>query len=298
VTTRRLPEHGTRTRYTRYRCKCELCVAAERAYKRDYRERNRARIRAYAREHYQQYRRYYKHKSPFVPRGEVLPHVERLLAAGMTMSDIARAAGLSHDAVRRVVRGEGRWVRSSTRDALLRAKPTPRIVPALGARRRLRALAALGWATDAVAAEAGFSHHTAARILSGRVERIAATTHEAVCGAYDRLSMRLGPSRRAANAARRKGWAPPLAWDDERLDDPEATADLGAQPDRGVDFDDLVLLIEAGGTWEQLERRLGVTVRTIEKRLVRHGRGDLISRLHEQSGDASFWSLRDRGRAA
>jgi hypothetical protein len=51
-------------------------------------------------------------------------------------------------------------------------------------------------------------------------------THEAVAAAYDALSMKLPPdtgiSRQVRAHAERRGWAPPLAWDDDTIDDPDA----------------------------------------------------------------------------
>jgi hypothetical protein len=38
---------------------------------------------------------------------------------------------------------------------------------------------------------------------------------------YDRMSMTPGTSAYARNRAERQGWLPPLAWDDEMIEDPD-----------------------------------------------------------------------------
>lgn len=97
----------------------------------------------------------------------------------------------------------------------------PRMVDPTGTRRRLQALAAIGWSPHLLARELGFTATNAVRHLmrTGR-GKINTRTAEAVRHLYDRLSMTPGPSTRARNHARRAGWAPPLAWDDHDLDNP------------------------------------------------------------------------------
>lgn len=43
-----------------------------------------------------------------------------------------------------------------------------------------------------------------------------------VCEVYDRLSMTPGPSAHTAGWAAKRGYAPPLAWDEDSIDDPAA----------------------------------------------------------------------------
>jgi hypothetical protein len=54
---------------------------------------------------------------------------------------------------------------------------------------------------------------------SSRVHR---GTAGQVARVYDELAMTPGPSTRARDAAARRGWVPPLAWDDDEIDDPQA----------------------------------------------------------------------------
>lgn len=100
----------------------------------------------------------------------------------------------------------------------------PRKVPALGARRRVQALAAIGWTfgelgarlTPPVTSEAIgklLKHDVTYRDKAEQIARL-----------YDELwdQPRAGTqgAARSRNRALRDGWLPPMAWDDDRLDDP------------------------------------------------------------------------------
>jgi hypothetical protein len=93
----------------------------------------------------------------------------------------------------------------------------PLLVDATGTRRRLQALAAIGWPPRALAERLGIQPDN---IL--RRHRVRVGTARLVAAVYDQLSMTPGPDTRSAAAARRRGWAPPLAWDDDSIDDPAA----------------------------------------------------------------------------
>ena len=94
------------------------------------------------------------------------------------------------------------------------------MVEATGTRRRLRALVAMGWSFGHIGARLGESQPTVHRWTVR--ERLFASTAEKVRAVYDELSMTPGPSNRARLDARRKGWAVPLAWSDEDIDNPLA----------------------------------------------------------------------------
>jgi hypothetical protein len=106
---------------------------------------------------------------------------------------------------------------------------------AVGAQRRLRALAARSWSPQAIEKE---TRIPAPLISSALYSRDDITQHfaQTVADAYDRLWNRDPPNptpedREACQAtalrAARSGWAPPLAWDDDQIDLP------GARPERG-----------------------------------------------------------------
>lgn len=95
--------------------------------------------------------------------------------------------------------------------------------PIVGTQRRLRALACLGWSWTSLAAEVGVSESVIRRLSRAQYSTVNAATADRVAALYERLSMTRGPSSRAATHAARNGFAPPLAWDDTDLDDPDAT---------------------------------------------------------------------------
>jgi transcriptional regulator with XRE-family HTH domain len=95
-----------------------------------------------------------------------------------------------------------------------------RLVDSCGVRRRLDALAAIGWSRSDLAAELGCDRSNVQRMV--RSPRSTTETVAVVRALYDRLSMTPGPSRKARSHAAGRGWAPPLAWDDRAIDDPAA----------------------------------------------------------------------------
>lgn len=109
--------------------------------------------------------------------------------------------------------------RAALRYKALRARLGHRRVDALGTRRRLQALAALGWPFRVVSVELGWEPTMAQKLT--KVDRVWADTAADVRVVYDRLSMTPGPSEQTRRRAARAGWLPPLAWDDDRLDDPD-----------------------------------------------------------------------------
>jgi hypothetical protein len=122
-----------------------------------------------------------------------------------------------------------------------------RKVPIIGARRRVEALQALGWALEDLSRHMGMSrawlHVTINANKSGLIYR---RNHDRIAALYDELSMTLPPESRCIvrqrNAARRKGLYPPLAWDDGSIDDPAARPRRGSsRPARKSDVDPVVV---------------------------------------------------------
>jgi hypothetical protein len=118
-------------------------------------------------------------------------------------------------------------------------KPAP---SGVGVRRRLQALAARSWSPEAIERETGIPAQLISRELDGR-DDLAPNLASAVAAAYDRLWDRDPPTetradREAASAtaarAARGGWAPPMAWDDDRIDLPGARPERGWRPGRGI----------------------------------------------------------------
>lgn len=99
------------------------------------------------------------------------------------------------------------------------------LVGGCGTRRRLQALAALGWSATQLAGQLGCSTTEVSRWRSARMVSVEHAL--TVRAAYDALAMTPGPSRQARRWALERGWSPPLAWDEGNIDDPTARPDLG-----------------------------------------------------------------------
>ena len=180
----------------------------------------------------------------------------------------------------------------------------PRKVPAVGTIRRLQALVATGWSQSAIAARAGVTFQAINYLIRKDVEAsIYRSTADQVTALYEQMwrgpgtpkdRWDAGGQRLARKFAEGRGWAPPLAWDDETIDDPAATPSgglVGGWKDKaGALIDDLTELLEQGVSPIETARRLGYTrVESLARRLERNGRGDLA---------APFWAEAARERRA
>lgn len=218
-------------------------------------------------------------------------HVADLLDLGLTKEAIARVAGVAPGHVARVLADpDKKLIDRRVEAALLRVThhphPAQAVCLAIGARRRAQALAAMGWSISWQAEQLG------KRVTNYSTElrhvRISYPTWVAVKDLYDRHSMTHGPFPVAAKRAHTAGWAPPLAWDDETIDDPRVEADLGdtgprrsGRPTEHVVEDiEFLLGLEPLATAEQLARRLGYRDRSaVQNVLIRAERRDLLDVL-------------------
>lgn len=168
----------------------------------------------------------------------------------------------------------GRWYYNMRE--MRRARLGPLLLDATGTQRRLLALYRMGWDWRQIGDRLGMDNRNVATLATVR-RQVTARRARQVAIVYDELSMTPGPSTRAVRHAERMGWPPPLAWDDDTIDDPDATPDLGA-----VDNDwlpDLVWLIRDGCSWDEITRRLHRSREAIETHCVRHGCTDLLAPL-------------------
>lgn len=118
-------------------------------------------------------------------------------------------------------------------------------VDSTGTVRRIRALMAIGWrycdidtAAGHPSARASWAHNVVTQ------DKVHIDTAEKVAAVYERLCMTPGPSSRVRNLAARRGWPPPLAWDDIETD-PEPLAD----GDTGQTVDPVVVERITHGDW-------------------------------------------------
>lgn len=96
----------------------------------------------------------------------------------------------------------------------------PLLIDPTGTRRRLHALVRMGWTFEHLAARLGV---TGAAVRGWTYNTLVRRdTAARVAAVYDELWGQRGPSVKTAERAKTKGWLPPLAWDDETIDDPAA----------------------------------------------------------------------------
>lgn len=234
--------HGTRTCYILDRCRCLPCSTANAAA-----ELQRNRQKAYGR--YDKY----------VDADPVRAHVRALSARGMGWKRVAEVAGISNGAMwkllygrrrpdgalhltRRMVRAHGERILAVQLDLAPHA-----VIPgdqAIGTHRRLQSLVALGWSQSKLGERLGIEPHNMTRVVASGFG-VQARTARAVAALYEELSMTLPSAEthrekisvaRSRRMARERGWLPPLALDDDRLDDVDYNPLAEThQADAGVD---------------------------------------------------------------
>lgn len=215
----------------------------------------------------------------------VVAHLRELVDAGCARRWIADAAGIRQETVSDLLHGRRHRVYADTAAALLAVRPQRAAraaarrdhgyLPALGTVRRLRALAAKGHPLYRIAELADISAAQARLLASGQQPRVTTPVSRAIATIYDRLWNVDGRSTRTRNRARAAGWLPPLAWDDDTIDNPQAEPlpyERRRTRNRGPDLaEDATELIRQGFTRAQAAERLGVTADAITYAWHRHG---------------------------
>lgn len=220
-------QHGTRLAYQKDGCRCTPCLRAAS------RQNKLIAYRTHAGTH------------TYVDAAIARDHVNRLLAT-LTVGQIEQRSGVHRTAIRVLVgdfpgRPASKRITRTTHAALLAVRPvrvgpeTSGLVDRCGTQRRLRALIALGWTARYLTRRLGMSSRTIGTVTADLGAPVRVSTRARVAALYDELALAIpAPSRGttiARGVARRNGWVPPLAWDDDAIDDPAATPDLGQQGD-------------------------------------------------------------------
>ncbi|MCR1983997.1 helix-turn-helix domain-containing protein [Cellulosimicrobium cellulans] len=312
-------QHGTHACFVLDRCRCIPCTVANTNY-----EAARARDRAYGIE-------------SFVDAAPTVAHLRVLMGAGLGWKRVAHLAGVAESSVYPLLYGRpdrngGKprtKIRPTTAEKIL-AVPVPRLgalaggakVDPTGTGRRVRALVAHGWSLTALADQTGIDHQVLRAVANNTRRFVVASSARAVRAAYDELWDLPVPESvgktRALDRARREGWPPPAAWDDDAIDDPAALpargwrdgecADPGCpetdvvarglcrvhydalrRPPRHsqVDLDEVLHLVRAGESSDQVAERLGVAFETIRTKAARHGRDDVLVALRRSRETAA-----------
>ncbi|MFN8073607.1 MAG: hypothetical protein U0R66_17620 [Mycobacterium sp.] len=146
-------------------------------------------------------------------------------------------------------------------------------VPSVGTVRRLRALVALGHTPKSLGANLSMALGVVRELLEDSHASIDTDTARRVTALFDELHMQPGPSQACRDRAAERGWPPPLAWDEHSIDNPAAEAQFGAKS-RPL-FDELYLELRGMGLGNhQIAARLGITMDSLYRQLLRYGMSD------------------------
>ncbi|MFM9635891.1 hypothetical protein [Streptomyces turgidiscabies] len=266
------PHHRNLTCLKEYGCRLPACLERSAEY-----DRVRNRLVAYGR------------WQPFTDAEPVRQHVRMLMSYGIGWQRVARLATVSGGGMSRLLYGapyQGgaptKRVRTTTADKVSAVKPSfDHLAPmarvdGTGTRRRLQALIANGWPQLRLGEEMGITHH---RLIWDHVRQdvVAAETARRTRALYDRLwnvdPATAGVSTRFVRESKRlavsNAWVPPGAWDDDYIDSPAATPDLGERVDRytAIAEDARWLIDEHGYTRSKAAHRLGITKDHLDRAL-------------------------------
>jgi hypothetical protein len=227
--------------------------------------------------------------APFVDAAPARDHLDLLSRHRIGWARAAELAGLSRGTVSHILFTPRRVerIRPETEAAILAVQPSGEVVapgarvPAIGTQRRIQALHAIGWTLSDVAAGIDADRRNFGRIFDQ--DEVRAETAQAVRDLYrrawDRPPAEDTPTaaywaRRAREDAAERGWAPPMAWDDDAIDLPEGRPAKGWQRTRTswrtADLvADVAELEGQGYRREDAARRLGVTRDAVDKAVSR-----------------------------
>jgi hypothetical protein len=282
--------HGTDRAYRADNCRCAACKAAHSA----------AAVRIYRAQGYGTWDNGRTDAAP------VREHLTMLLEQGLTMYAIATATDVSHTAITAILHGRtdrpGKPYKTTTTDLaerILAFNPAPSnlrdtaIVPAVGGHRRLHALAALGWPQTALAARLNLTPTAYSALL--RRTHITAARAKTIHALYNELwntppipgkDATATAITRARARARRESWAPPMAWDDDTIDNPTASPDTTSPrraPGRPRTIEalaeDVEFMYAAGASVSEIEQRTAHSWADIRSMLRRAGQARVLNRI-------------------
>jgi hypothetical protein len=261
--------HGERVAYVKDRCRCTPCTTANTAE-----SRHAKRQQTYGR------------WDPYVDAAPVRAHIQTLRDGGVSYDQIAHVANTSTSHIRELagtVRRSGnrpaiRRVRPNTADRIMSIHATTvdhphgSLVDATGTRRRLQALAAVGWSQPNLATELGRNLSSLNRSMTAG--RVLAGTAEQVRTLYDQLWLIAPPDTTPAQRAQRdkartwareQGWPSPLAWDD-------IDATIPNQPINANDIDEIAVQRAVAGDGIQLRDLTNAEQTEAVRRLTERGK--------------------------
>lgn len=237
--------------------------------------------------HHRRQRAYGRWTADLVDAQPVRDHVLKLRDAGIGNKRLEEEFGVPHSTVQHLLYGQrgygpSRQVRKATADRILQI-PVPRSdvefvrqdrIPALGTTRRLQALVANGYSQKDLIVRLGWPENgSTSELFLGRCRNIVVRKAQDAAVLFSQLQLVPGTDRKARARAKAKGWLPPLAWDEDRIDDPTYTPEVVDRPKTAEDvFSDFEYLLSMGVGVEDASRRLGMLPASVKRRYERHWR--------------------------
>lgn len=271
--TRPLPDHGTVSRGKHHKCRCDPCRQAYAAY-----QRNRRRQKAYGR------------WQPLTDAEPARQHLRTLMAAGISYYRVADMIGIDYAQLTGLLYTKGnrparQRIRTTTSALILAISPTTPIAPqrvdATGTRRRIQALAVMGWPQTRLARLMGRTGGTLGELITA--DHVYATTADNVARLYRNLrvadpethGVSHTSAERTRTRSRRRGWHGPLAWTEATIDNPTAEPDLtgiGSEPARKRDNDRPAEIEHLAGfqlSAHTIAKQVGLPLKDVEGRLAK-----------------------------
>ncbi|MFD4921192.1 hypothetical protein ACFWNE_07710 [Streptomyces goshikiensis] len=207
-----------------------------------------------------------------VPATEAAHHIATLRST-MSWAELATAAGTSACHLRRIAGGLEPRINRGTHDKILALTAQPlgwRFVPALGSRRRIHALQAVGHSQCAIAEAAHTVQNRIHMVSAGKVQQVRLHFADRIIAAYRALADSEGTSTRGRTTAARNGWAGPAYWDDEDFDNPDfvpAVDDGSARVLASARRVDIAHLASFGIPDHDIAARLGISDSTVQQQI-------------------------------
>ncbi|MFI5814907.1 hypothetical protein ACIA7S_28610 [Streptomyces sp. NPDC051643] len=194
--------------------------------------------------------RCYGQWDPFRDAEPVRQYVRKLMSTGLSVERIAAGSGVTLAVVDGLLYGSGDnpptvKIRTENAVKIMAYRPTPdhyapnALRDVTGSRRRLQALATLGWSRPVLAARYNIHRERLETMAEKKQKTTTVANARVVAAMYDDLWHRVPTAdevapwiaTRTRNFAARMGFAGPLAWDDESIDDPKARPRRGRKHD-------------------------------------------------------------------
>ena len=175
---------------------------------------------------------------------EALQALDQLMQRRWSSQAIASATGLKPSSAQNIMtkrrHGQAQRLGAGTCKAIIEhGQPTAGSIGATGARRRLQALAFIGYSLKDVAVASGLSYTTVGSVREERTGIVRVAIHNRILAAYRELQKQPGSSIVARQNAFKRGWVSPLAWEDHTIDDPEAQPIGLAKADESAGYDEV-----------------------------------------------------------